>query len=314
MKKALITTMLVAMFVVSFRVESLAVVQNCFGLFPDVGAQNTLCPYIEYLYKQGVVSGYSDQKFHSDDLVTRAQFAKMVVNAFQLGVGAGDGSFPDVPSSNKFYHEINTLKSFGIITGYSDGTFRPDEKVTRGAAMKFTVNAAKITNSSLFPTVDASNISSTFKDVTSAHTFAQFIANAYGVNDPSLQEKLIGGFSDGTFRPDQYMTRAQVAKVLANSMKYAKTETISCTMYFCQDYGLSIADGRLTGQYFDVNYDKSFWTVESDSLLGSVEEGDTTGGQYGYIATSSTGQSVVLFMAMDMSNPSDPNAKYGRFI
>jgi hypothetical protein len=310
MKKSLISILVAGSLLLGpLTVDSIAIAQQCSGLFPDVKSTNGFCNHIEYLYKQGVVGGYSDGRFHSDDLVTRGQFAKMVVHAFQLGVGLGDESFFDVPSTNKFYHEIVTLKALGIINGYSDGSFRPDERVTRGAALKFIVNAARESDSSLFPTIEFSNIKSTFNDLEPTHTFAEYIARANSVNDPSLMERIVGGYSDGTFRPDTNMTRGQVAKVLTNSMKYAKTESVMCIDYYCNDLNISNSDGRFNGSYFDLDYDKSFWTVESDDLLGSIDMGEELSGQYGFIGSSQNGESIVLFMAMDMSNPEDPDTK-----
>lgn len=308
MYKLLRLAIVMAVFVMPFsNIPTGAVIsadRTCIGLFPDTTSTNTLCPYIEYLYQQGIVGGYSDGNFHPNDLVTRAQFAKMVVNAFNLGLGAGgDAGFSDVPSTNKFYHEINTLKAFGIINGYSDGTFRPDDKVSRGAALKFIVNAAKVADGNLFPT-STQNITSVFKDVASTHVFAPFIRDAYSAGSPAVIETIVSGYSDGTFKPDLNMTRAQVAKVITNSMKYAGTEQKSCSKYFCQDLSPRLADGTINGNFFQLNYDKLFWTIENDDLLNSSEDGYA---QYSYLSSGNGGQSVTILSALDMTNPEDPN-------
>jgi len=163
--------------------------------------------YIKHLLDEGIVSGYSDKTFRPEENVTRGQMAKFVVNAFQLTIDISGEGFPDVEEENAFYDYIMTLKNQEIISGYSDGTFRSDELLTRGAATKFIVLAMNKGFSK-----DTTYQQSTFWDVTPNQTFSNYIAflNAF----KSGADKVINGYSDGSFKPDEIMTRGQMAKVV----------------------------------------------------------------------------------------------------
>jgi hypothetical protein len=107
------------------------------------------------------------------------------------------GEFSDVDTSQLAYDAIYMLGSKGIIQGYKDGTFRPEDKVTRG-------QAAAIVNRVL--NKEPENLNA-FKDVSPTYLFAKDIA--------AIKELgIIEGFTDGTFRPYDYMTRAQMAVIV----------------------------------------------------------------------------------------------------
>ncbi|MEH6943083.1 C40 family peptidase [Bacillus sp. JJ722] len=108
--------------------------------------------------------------------------------------------FPDLGTDHFAYDAINTLTSQGVISGYQDGTFRPNDNVTRGQAAAIINRVLKHT-----ATTDVS-----FQDVSSNHTFAKEIA--------AIKELgIINGFPDGTFRPNDIMTRAQMAAIVKNA-------------------------------------------------------------------------------------------------
>ncbi len=113
--------------------------------FPDVSSSHTFYDYIEYLKENDIVSGYSNGNFGPEDNITRGQMAKIIING--LGVQGlvceynATPYFPDVPTDHTFYNEIQCLKDFGITSGYSDGTYKPDDNITRGQMSKFIVLA-----------------------------------------------------------------------------------------------------------------------------------------------------------------------------
>jgi len=92
---------------------------------------------VETAYNHGVISGYSDGTFHPDAIVTRGQTSKMIVVAFGWPLNiAGAPHFTDVPTSNPFYAQIETLYNHGLISGYSDRTFHWGTPLTRGQLAK----------------------------------------------------------------------------------------------------------------------------------------------------------------------------------
>ena len=106
--------------------------------FSDVSGEE-LSEAVEVLSGLGIVSGYSDGSYHPDDALTRAQFCKLAV----LTEGHGDqarGSayrtrFSDVPGGGWAAPYINLACEEGLVSGYGDGRFGPDDPVTVGQAV-----------------------------------------------------------------------------------------------------------------------------------------------------------------------------------
>ena len=94
--------------------------------FANVPAGSWSSDYIDYLVAQGAISGYSDGTFRPYDNVTRAQFAKVLVAAMGWAIDAPQTqSFSDVSAGYWAYGYIETAVSHGVVSGYSDGTFKP---------------------------------------------------------------------------------------------------------------------------------------------------------------------------------------------
>ena len=94
----------------------------------------------------GVVDGYSDGDFRPDDVLTRGAAAKIICNLI-LGpttasaLSAGTAPFKDVPVTNTFAGYITFCSQQGIISGYADGTFRPQGTLSGNAFMKMLLGA-----------------------------------------------------------------------------------------------------------------------------------------------------------------------------
>ncbi len=132
-------------------------------------------------------------------------------------------TFSDVPSDHTFYANIRCLACRGIISGYSDGTFKPGNEITRSQIAKMVSNAAGF-NEDPGPQI--------FEDVDPAHTFYSWI------NRLSMRGHM-GGYPCGTipeepceppdnrpyFRPFANATRGQLAKIVANAAGVGGTPT-----------------------------------------------------------------------------------------
>ncbi|MEO5952274.1 MAG: S-layer homology domain-containing protein, partial [Chloroflexia bacterium] len=138
--------------------------------------------------------------YRPGNTTSRGQFSKISVTAMGWALdNPGSPTFTDVSVSSTFYTYIETAVSHGIISGYSDGTFRPDEPVTRGQLVKITMLAEA------WPPLNP-NIP-TFNDVSVGSPFFSYVETANA-------RDVIGGYSDGSFRPGGTATRGQVAKVI----------------------------------------------------------------------------------------------------
>lgn len=168
--------------------------------------------YINELYYDGDISGYGDGRFGPDDNVTRAQILKIALLAFDLPVEEGDSSFTDVSSSDWYANYVSSASGdLDIVSGYNDNTFKPDNPVTRAEALKIILKAAG---------VDAESAGGdNFSDVDSVNDwFALYTAYAKSID-------LIGGYSDGTFRGNQPITRAEVCKIVVELKDYLEDQT-----------------------------------------------------------------------------------------
>ena len=101
---------------------------------------------------------------------------------------------------------IYTAVHYGIVAGYSDGTFRPDAPVNRAEAVKMLLLAVQ------FPPVHTSTGSLHFADVQPSDWFAPYV-------DEASEREIVRGYTDGTFRGHLLITRAEAAKIVAVSMK-----------------------------------------------------------------------------------------------
>ncbi|MEG1132379.1 MAG: family 10 glycosylhydrolase [Romboutsia sp.] len=90
---------------------------------------------IDKFIQLGYINGYEDNSFRPDGQITRAEFIKLVNRVFNLTEQASE-SFVDVNSNDWYYGDIRVAKNYGYINGYEDGTFRPNDLITREEAMK----------------------------------------------------------------------------------------------------------------------------------------------------------------------------------
>ena len=105
--------------------------------FTDVPPSHTFYQYIETARRDNIIGGYSDGTFRPFANVTRGQLAKIAVeSAGMADLSTNTPSFTDVPTNHTFYKYIETAYANGILSGYSDGTFRPNNDATRGQVAK----------------------------------------------------------------------------------------------------------------------------------------------------------------------------------
>ncbi|MGB8957118.1 MAG: Ig-like domain-containing protein, partial [Tumebacillaceae bacterium] len=147
---------------------------------------------------QRYISGYPDGTFHPSDNITRAEMASMIARQMELQhpEGAND-RYSDVSSSHWASQAVLQLSAAGILAGDVNGTFRPEQPLTRA---EMAVIAAKLKK------LDLTGAPSTFSD-TQGHWAAAMIAAVQKAG-------LMAGFEDGTFRPEQTLTRAEATAVL----------------------------------------------------------------------------------------------------
>ncbi len=150
------------------------------------------------------VIGYPDGEVKPGKDITRAEvatiFFRLLTDEARASYWSKTNAFRDVAYDKWYNNAISTMANAGIVTGYPDGTFRPDEPITRAefAAIASRFNKAQQT----------------------AHCGFTDVEKSYWAYDEiALAEQLgwVNGYPDGTFRPKQDITRAEVM-TLTNRM------------------------------------------------------------------------------------------------
>jgi hypothetical protein len=156
---------------------------------------------IEELVASGAVSGYPDGTFQPNKTITRAEFSTILVKAFNLETKTGK-VFNDT-AGHWAKDNIATAQAHGIVSGYSDTTFGPNDNITREQMAVMIVKAAKLSESAT---------GKTFADSSQISTWAQkAVATA-------SENQIINGYPDNTFKPKASATRAEAATVIVKAL------------------------------------------------------------------------------------------------
>lgn len=161
--------------------------------------------YINALYERGVVGGKGEGIFAPDDYVTRQQFAAMLYRAMNISdedIAGLDIPFADASKISEYaINPVKALYALGITTGSQSGGklyFSPYDTLSRAQACAFVARAMGVSSEEL----------PGYTDLDSFPSYAPAYVDA--LSDLGI----IGGYPDGSFRPRNNMTRAQVCKVL----------------------------------------------------------------------------------------------------
>jgi hypothetical protein len=108
-------------------------------------------------------------------------------------------SFSDVPSDNPYYAAVESLKNLEVVSGYSDGTFKPDQSVNRAEALKMVLLTDSIK-------VSQGLYATGFPDVKLSDWFSGYVFNAQNLH-------IVAGNPDGTFAPGRLVNKAEFLKM-----------------------------------------------------------------------------------------------------
>ncbi|OKL35337.1 S-layer homology domain-containing protein [Domibacillus mangrovi] len=184
----------------------------------DVGPEHRFYDAIERFVYTDIIDGYIESESYEEDgelyeysyvtvrpdeKVTRAQFTKILVSALSLKVGTQVKEFPDVKPAKWHYDYIRIASSQGIISGYSDGKFHPDENITRDQMAAMIYRAFS-------HTIAFQPSAKTFKDVP-ATSFA------YEAVIKLAASSIVQGYGD-TFKPRDLATRGQAIAIIDRAL------------------------------------------------------------------------------------------------
>ncbi|MBU8907607.1 S-layer homology domain-containing protein [Desertibacillus haloalkaliphilus] len=159
---------------------------------------------IEFLSDIGVIGGYPNGQFGVNDDIKRSEAAAIIVR--ELGLPTEKSTFNDVPQSHWALEEIGASAEAGIIGGYPDGEFKPEQTLSRQEMAAILVRAYELSGNTEVP----------FHDV-------DLDSWAYDSIESLLANDITVGYSDQTFRPENNISRAEfsvfLARVLDESFK-----------------------------------------------------------------------------------------------
>ena len=166
---------------------------------------------IEFLAAREILKGKSASTFDPEGKVTRAEYVTMLANSID-GIEpakAAAAGFEDISSSAWYAAYVNWAVSESIVKGYADGTFRPEEKITREQMAAMTESFLK----AMELDVDVVNKKIEFKDQNKISSWSA------GAVTSMQQRGIINGNPDGSFAPQGTATRAQAAAILKAYME-----------------------------------------------------------------------------------------------
>lgn len=163
----------------------------------DTGVSDWLDTQDHRLY----LVGYPDSTFGPDRNMTRAEVAQMFYALLLDQDVRITQTFSDVPADAWYATAVNTLASLGMMDGYPDGTFHPNAPITR----------AEFATVALAFAYEPEKASCDYYDVFYNTWYYPYVAQATSYD-------WIGGYLDGSFRPNNFITRAEVTVIVNNML------------------------------------------------------------------------------------------------
>lgn len=174
--------------------------------FKDI-ANHWAKKYISALILNNIINGYSDGTIRPDNYITRAEIAVILAKTLKLEINNTNvNAFKDykiIPEWSLSY--VNQLNEKGIINGYEDGTFKPNNKVTRAELVTMVMKT--------FEQKSIANKKFIFFDSRLIPEWAN------GYIAAGIETGIIKGYTDNTFKPLNKIKRAEVFAIIARCIE-----------------------------------------------------------------------------------------------
>jgi hypothetical protein len=163
-------------------------------------------PYVSTLAARGILGGFPDGTFHPNDNITRAQFAAIAVKALNVPANSSVSSFNDVPAKYWAAPAIGAVSSAGLVTGFPDSTFKPEDKLTRAQALVILAKAL-------------GNVSGDARDLSNYSDASTVPSWALPSVTKAASGHIIASFPDAsTIAPNALATRGEVAALMYQTL------------------------------------------------------------------------------------------------
>jgi len=198
------------------------------GPFTDVSATDRYATALQYLKDKTIISGYSDGTFKPDKIINRAETVKMIMGIknfkywgqpYSTIIAGADvysnNPFKDVSDKNTWYYQyVASASNNGIISGYPDRTFKPNQQVNR-------IEGLKMLMEHTFMRIDKYTAvlltgDKPFNDLDTNAWYYPYVVYAadMGIAGPSE-----GGEYYGLFGPGEGLTRGSLSEMIYQTLK-----------------------------------------------------------------------------------------------
>ncbi|RJX40284.1 hypothetical protein D3P09_13085 [Paenibacillus pinisoli] len=158
-----------------------------------------------------IISGIENNQIKPDLAVSRAEFTAIIVSALGFkSTNEAVSSYSDVSASAWFSGAIESAKSYHLVGGFEDGTFRPSQELTREQAVVILMNAMELTGLKQKHSL-SSDAMQRLDSFTDTQEVSEWAREAMAI---AVEAKLVTGHKDNRLAPQSYITRAEVATII----------------------------------------------------------------------------------------------------
>lgn len=154
---------------------------------------------------QGIIKGYEDRSFKPDKEITRAEFVTLINKTFGFAKKSAI-SFSDVNFGDWYYDEISKAKAAGYLSGYGDGTIKPNNRITRQEVALIFYQLLKLQDTGTMLVLNQ------FTDEDSIPAWSRSAVATL------VSGKYMSGYPDGSYQPTRPTTRAEAAALLSKTV------------------------------------------------------------------------------------------------
>ncbi|WP_221567007.1 S-layer homology domain-containing protein [Alkalihalobacillus sp. TS-13] len=170
-------------------------------VFTDVDLEKWSHDSIQYLVKKGIIKGYGDGTFGPDDFFRRDHASQMLTRSIVYNPEVPPAAYTDLALENPAFPMISILSHNGILQGYKDGTFKPENSLTRAEMAIILVKAHGLEGSG----------EGTFTDVPNTHW-------AYDAINTLAEHGITIGVGNNKYAPNRPVEREEFATFLERAL------------------------------------------------------------------------------------------------
>lgn len=171
---------------------------------------------IQRLTEKRFMHGYPDGTFKPNQPMSRAEFMTVISRMLGLEEGQGESVFKDVPADAWYSKYVSAVHKLGIVQGYADGTLKPQQAITREEAFAILYRVGQVQKDSLV--ANSLSLDAPGRSIINEAAFADQDEISEWAREALValhEAQMLHGYPDGTIKPKDSITRAEIAVVLS---------------------------------------------------------------------------------------------------